>query len=102
LVVLEIDSVRIALCVDRVRDPEEFETDDVITSSTLGSGKHGPVDELIAGLVKTAFGPIPVIAPRALTNRALLQRLGPAIEQVMREHSSHKDVGHGIGASEEP
>ncbi len=84
LVVLEIESVRIAICVDRVRDPEDFEQEQVIRAHAVGSGETTVVDEIIFGFVKTAFGPIPVIAPHALITRTLLLRLGSMLEDAMR------------------
>lgn len=84
LVVLEIESVRLAMCVDRVRDPEDFEPENVVRASTLGGGEKGVLDDAIAGVVKTAFGPVPVIAPRALMSRVLLSRLGSVLEDALR------------------
>jgi CheY-like chemotaxis protein/chemotaxis signal transduction protein len=82
LVVLEIESVRIAICVDRVRDPEDVEPENVIRARALGGGEKGIVEDVISGIVKTAFGPVPVIAPHALTTRTLLSRLGSMLENV--------------------
>ncbi|HMC32884.1 MAG TPA: chemotaxis protein CheW, partial [Myxococcales bacterium] len=65
LVVVERDGVRIALCVDEVRDPEELAQDEVTPRERLGGSQHGALGQALLAVAKTARGALPLIDPRA-------------------------------------
>jgi CheY-like chemotaxis protein len=79
LVVVERDGVRIALCVDEVRDPEELAQDEVTPRERLGGSQHGALAEALLAIAKTARGALPLIDPRALLSRELLRKLASAL-----------------------
>jgi CheY-like chemotaxis protein len=79
LVVVERDGVRIALCVDEVRDPEELAPDDVTPRERLGGSQHGALEQALLAVVKTARGSLPLIEPRALVSRQLLRKLAAGL-----------------------
>ncbi len=79
LVVVERDGVRIALCVDEVRDPEELAQDEVTPRERLGGSQHGALGQALLAVAKTARGALPLIDPRALVSRELLRKLASGL-----------------------
>lgn len=79
LVVVQPDGVRLALCVDDVRDPEELAAGDVTPKEKLGGSEHGSLKEALLGVAKTARGSLPLIDPRALVSRQLLRTLASGL-----------------------
>ena len=79
LVVVEREGVRIALCVDDIRDPEELAAGDVIPRERLGGSQHGPLQDALLGVAKTPRGALPLIDPRALVSRELLRKLAAGL-----------------------
>ncbi len=82
LVVVERDGLKLALCVDRVRDPEEIAPDDIRPFTPEDAGLDR---ELAAGsvhaLVKTSRGPVAVVRPHALLSRGLLRSLPELVQR---------------------
>lgn len=76
LVVVDDDQVPLALCVDRVRDPEEIAGADVVRMTGGGAG-----DEPFAALVATAHGRLPVVNPGLLIAPELRGRLPALVAQ---------------------
>jgi|HubBroStandDraft_6_1064221.scaffolds.fasta_scaffold03320_8 CheY-like chemotaxis protein len=72
LIVVERDGQKLALCADRVRDPEEIAPDDI---RPLGSGDAALDDNSVYALVKTSRGVVAVVRPHALLSRGLLRSL---------------------------
>jgi CheY-like chemotaxis protein len=79
LVVVQPDGVRLALCVDDVRDPEELAAGDVTPKEKLGGSEHGHLKEALLGVAKTSRGSLPLIDPRALVSRQLLRTLASGL-----------------------
>ncbi len=75
LVVIEAGGVRLALCVDAVRDPEEIAAADLLRPGQLGGSQHGALREALLAVANTARGPLPIIDPRALLSRDLSRKL---------------------------
>ncbi len=72
LIVVEHDDVKLALCADRVRDPEEVAPGDV---KSIGDGE---ADGALHAVAKSSLGPLPVLRPHALLSRGLVHSL-PAL-----------------------
>ncbi len=86
LVVLAGEAVPLALCVDRVRDPEEFAAEDVTSRELMAAGAagaptEGALAEALVALVRTSRGPLPFVDPRALLPADLLRKLPELVEQ---------------------
>jgi CheY-like chemotaxis protein len=79
LVVIEREGVRLALCVDGVRDPEELAAEDVTLRARLGGAEHGPLQEALLGIARTSRGPLPIVDPRALISYELLRKLAAGL-----------------------
>ena len=75
LVVVEDGGVRLALCVDAVRDPEEIAAVDLLRPDQLGGTQHGALREALLAVARTSRGPLPIVDPRALLSRELLRKL---------------------------
>jgi CheY-like chemotaxis protein len=79
LVVVEHERVTLALCADRVRDPEEVAPTNV--RPIVGESTPGVSAEMLGALhavVKTSHGAMPVLRPLALISRGLVRSL-PAL-----------------------
>jgi CheY-like chemotaxis protein len=73
LVVVERDGLKLALCADRVRDPEEIAPTDVrgiVPDSAPGEFDIGAAFQAV---VKTSRGPVPLIRPHALLSRGVVR-----------------------------
>ena len=79
LVVVRHGAQRLALCVDSVRDPEELPRDAVLPAAAIGGASLGALQEALRAIVKTSRGHVPVIEPRALVSRGLLDELARAL-----------------------
>jgi CheY-like chemotaxis protein len=84
LVVVERDGARMAICVDDVRDPEEFPAEDVTPRDQLGGSEHGALREALLGVAKTPRGQLPLIEPRALLSREMLRKLASGVQAEAR------------------
>jgi CheY-like chemotaxis protein/chemotaxis signal transduction protein len=73
LLVVEVEGLGLALCVDGVRDPEEIPATDRVSRDRLGAADHGSVGLL--GMARTERGPVPLLDPAALVSRRLLLEL---------------------------
>ena len=81
LVVIEDRGVRLAICVDAVRDPEEIPAADLLRPEQLGGSQHGPMQEALVAVARTSRGPLPIIDPRALLSRDLLRKLAGQLRE---------------------
>ncbi len=75
LVILEQGGKRLALCVDAVKDPEEFAAKDVTPKNRLMGVEGGRLQEFLVALVRTPTGVMPVVDPIALISPSLLRAL---------------------------
>jgi CheY-like chemotaxis protein len=75
LVVLRQQALRLALCVDDVRDPEEVEMENVAPRDRVGGASHGELRETLVAVIRTTRGSIPLVDPRAFATPALLDAL---------------------------
>ena len=82
VVVVEAGEAPLALCVDAVRDPEEFERDAVFAPPKAGD--DGPLRGAVRAVVRTAEGPMPVLEPAALVSAKLLRRLAAVVRTAQR------------------
>jgi CheY-like chemotaxis protein len=79
LVVVDCESMPLALCVDEVRDPEELAPDQVVRRGSIAGAEHGPLHDALVAIARTVRGPLPVIDPRALVSRKLCAELARAL-----------------------
>jgi len=81
LVIVSYDTGHeLALCVDRVREPEVFAPEDFRERDQIGGAEHPPLNAALRGIVRASKGPVPVIDPRALFTPELLQELARAMQ----------------------
>lgn len=66
LVVVEVQGQRLALCVDEVKDPQEFPTDAIHPREALGGSPAPALREALSALLQTSEGFIPLLDPEAL------------------------------------
>jgi len=76
LVVVENAGLRLGVCVDRVRDPEEIAAAD---ASPIGQTMN--IDG-VKSVVKTSRGPVPVLDPHALLSRGVRRELEDLLRQL--------------------
>jgi CheY-like chemotaxis protein/chemotaxis signal transduction protein len=77
VVVVETGEAPLALSVDQVRDPEEFERDDVFAPPRAGD--DDPWRGTVRAMVRTGSGAMPVLDPAALVSGRRLRRLPAAV-----------------------
>ena len=93
LVIVRHGKLRLALCVDSVRDPEELPRENVLAAAAIGGAALGALREALRAVVKTTRGHLPVIEPRALVSRGLLDELSRSL----RPQSEPGGAGVGSG-----
>jgi CheY-like chemotaxis protein len=79
LVVVERDGVKLALCADRVRDPEEIAAADI--QSITDERAANEIDRVVV-IVKTARGAMGLIRPHDLLSRGLLRSVPDLVRTV--------------------
>jgi CheY-like chemotaxis protein len=87
IVVVQAGSAPLAICVDQVRDPEEFARSAVFAPPGTAGDGAGPLRGIVSAMVRTAEGAMPVLAPAALVSPRLLRRLPSLVS------ASHVAVG---------
>jgi CheY-like chemotaxis protein len=75
LVIVQRGTVKVALCADRVDDPQEFPAAAVLRRAQLGGTEHGELRHALLAVVQTERGQLPVMAPEALLSTSLLSEL---------------------------
>ena len=74
LVIIQVESMPLALCVDRVQDPEEFAAADI--DRNLGGADHGLLREGLMGMLRViGGGALPLLDPKVFLSRGLLKEL---------------------------
>jgi CheY-like chemotaxis protein/chemotaxis signal transduction protein len=82
LVVVERDGAKLALCVDRVRDPEEIPPAEVKPiAPDRGTQGENDMGGALYAVVKSSRGHLPVIVPHALLSRGLVRSLAEMVER---------------------
>jgi len=81
LVVVERDGAQLAICVDDVRDPEEFTASEFTPRARMGGSEFAALQEALIGVAHTSRGPLPLIDPRALVSRDLFRRLATGLRE---------------------
>jgi CheY-like chemotaxis protein len=73
LVILEIDGVLLALSVDAVQDPEEYQSGDIERREQLGGVEHGQLRDGLLGMLRANGSAVPIFDPRVFATRTLLR-----------------------------
>jgi chemotaxis signal transduction protein len=79
LIVVIHEHLTLALCVDSVRDPEEFPPHDVVTRQRLGGTDHGALPRVLSAIVRSAHGMLPVVDAVAFLSPGMLDVLSQAL-----------------------
>ncbi|WP_224364348.1 chemotaxis protein CheW [Hyalangium versicolor] len=66
LVVVEVQGQRLALCVDEVKDPQEFPHDTIHPREELGGSPSPALREALNALLQTSEGFLPLLNPEVL------------------------------------
>ncbi|MBN1209379.1 MAG: response regulator [Myxococcaceae bacterium] len=83
LVIIHIEGMPLALCVDRVQDPEEFQAADI--DRNVGGAEHGLLKEGLVGMLRVPSArALPLLDPRVFISRGLLRDLPEMLRQGVR------------------
>jgi CheY-like chemotaxis protein len=75
LVVVSHQGLRLAICVDFVRDPVELPASELTHAEHVGGAEHGLLREALVAVAATSRGPLPIVEPLTLLSRHLLREL---------------------------
>ncbi|MDY7232051.1 chemotaxis protein CheW [Hyalangium rubrum] len=80
LVIIHVDGTPLALCVDRVQDPEEFAATEI--DRRVGGAEHGLLKEGLMGMLRVGNGrALPLLDPKVFISRGLLRDLPTMLRQ---------------------
>lgn len=80
LVIIHVEGMPLALCVDRVQDPEEFSATDI--DRHVGGAEHGLLQEGLVGMLRVFGGAaLPLLDPKVFISRGLLRELPELLKQ---------------------
>ncbi|WP_224367675.1 response regulator [Hyalangium versicolor] len=80
LVIIHVEGMPLALCVDRVQDPEEFGATEI--DRNVGGAEHGLLQEGLIGMVRVIGGrALPLLDPKVFVSRGLLRDLPEMLRQ---------------------
>jgi CheY-like chemotaxis protein/chemotaxis signal transduction protein len=88
LVVIETEGVSLALTVDTVKDPEEFQSADIDRRQKVGGAEHGLLQEGLVGMLRTQGRALPILDPKVFLSRGLLRDLPAMLASVEQERSA--------------
>jgi CheY-like chemotaxis protein len=89
LVVLRQLAIKLALCVDDVRDPEEIAPENVVAKQQVGGASHGELRDTLVAVVRTARGPIPLVESSSFVEPGLLD---PLVAWLAAHHETSVDA----------
>jgi len=87
--VVSVDGALLALCFDKVSDPEEIAPQNVVERGALAGLDDRLLGRAVRAVVTSERGPRAVVEPRGLISRQALRRLASAVQQVGRSPGSH-------------
>jgi chemotaxis signal transduction protein len=70
---MEIDEVLLALSVDAVQDPEEYQSSDIERRERVGGAGHGVLRDTLVGMLRAGERSVPIFDPRAFATQELLR-----------------------------
>ena len=80
LVIIQIEGTPLALCVDRVQDPEEFPATEI--DRHVGGADHGLLKEGLIGMLRVGGNrALPLLDPKVFISRGLLRELPVMLRQ---------------------
>jgi CheY-like chemotaxis protein/chemotaxis signal transduction protein len=80
LVIIQIEGTPLALCVDRVQDPEEFPATEI--DRHVGGAEHGLLQEGLIGMLRVSGNrALPLLDPKVFISRGLLRELPTMLRQ---------------------
>jgi CheY-like chemotaxis protein/chemotaxis signal transduction protein len=80
LVIIQIEGTPLALCVDRVQDPEEFPATEI--ERHVGGAQHGLLQEGLIGMLRVGGNrALPLLDPKVFISRGLLRELPTMLRQ---------------------
>ncbi|NPC74187.1 response regulator [Corallococcus exiguus] len=88
LVVIETEGVSLALTVDTVKDPEEFQASDIDRREKVGGAEHGLLQEGLVGMLRAGGRALPILDPKVFITRGLLRDLPALLAPVEEERSA--------------
>jgi CheY-like chemotaxis protein len=74
LVIMELDGVQLALSVDAVQDPEEYQSADIERRERVGGSDHGQLRDALMGMLRSGERSVPIFEPRAFATQEMLQQ----------------------------
>jgi CheY-like chemotaxis protein/chemotaxis signal transduction protein len=92
LVLVRRDRLLLALCVDTIRDPEEYMASAVLSPDQFGGAEHGPLSRVLRAVVRSTRGPLAVVDPMAFLSAELLRDLDGALSSVTRGAAAPEGV----------
>ena len=82
LVILEMEEVLLALSVDQVQDPEEYQAADIERRERVGGAEHGQLREGLLGMLRVGERSVPIFDPRVFATQMLLREATEMLRQV--------------------
>jgi CheY-like chemotaxis protein len=73
LVIMELNEVLLALSVDAVQDPEEYQASDIERRERVGGSEHGLLRDTLLGMLRAGDRSVPIFEPRAFATQELLR-----------------------------
>ncbi|QRN99273.1 response regulator [Archangium violaceum] len=73
LVILELNGVQLALSVDAVQDPEEYQSSDIERAERVGGSGHGQLRDTLVGMLRAGERSVPIFEPGAFATQELLR-----------------------------
>jgi CheY-like chemotaxis protein/chemotaxis signal transduction protein len=88
LVIMEIEGVPLALSVDAVQDPEEYQASDIARREHVSVAGHGLLRDTLIGMLRAGDRPVPIFEPKAFATQELLRDAMDMLRSVGVERSA--------------
>jgi CheY-like chemotaxis protein/chemotaxis signal transduction protein len=73
LVIMQLNGMQLALSVDAVQDPEEYQSADIERAEHVGGSGHGQLRDSLVGMLRAGERSVPIFEPSAFATQELLR-----------------------------
>lgn len=88
LVIMELDGIQLALSVDAVQDPEEYQASDIERRERVGGAEHGQLRDALMGMLRAGERSVPIFDPRAFATQEMLGEAARVLKPAEVERSA--------------
>ncbi|MFL5354467.1 response regulator [Archangium sp.] len=88
LVIMELEGLQLALSVDAVQDPEEYQASDIERRERVAASGHGQLRDALMGMLRAGERSVPIFDPRTFATQDMLSEAARVLKPAEVERSA--------------